>query len=325
MACVWGAIGSKARSAAQRKVQWNTRTAAACVFLAGQSIALVVAVLYTTVANVTCVQQLAPVFCALGDKIAGDTLPSRTITMIVVALLGVGILFGGEVNISGRSTALGLLFAMGNPVCWACYWYILRKRRGPNKPPMDETVAAAVEHLAATEAPPSPLRSNGNDDFMTVEGEGTITADNRDVGVEEEPRAAERIGHAVPYLVVSGVICGVAGAAGGTNTHLDNSQRDDMLYYFLFGGVCLPVAQVLFTVAPSLIPAAEIACVKCVEVIVAPLLVYFYDGETPTWNTYVGGFFILVAVLGHSAAILWEQQKKRDPSTTLTVVNPMAA
>jgi hypothetical protein len=119
----WTAVGASRRCTAIARVKWTKGTFLACVLLASQSIALVVAVLHTTVANVACVQQLAPVFCAVGDRIAGDTLPWRTVAMVVTGLVGAAVLFAGQIEL--EANALGLCVALGNPLSWAGYWYVL--------------------------------------------------------------------------------------------------------------------------------------------------------------------------------------------------------
>lgn len=99
-------------------------------------------VLLTTVANVFAVMQTAPVFCALGDWLGGEKPPFRTQVMIVAGLVGVGVIFAGSISMeeegetisttdSGTSmlrSVLGVCVALGNPISWAFYWAVLRRR-----------------------------------------------------------------------------------------------------------------------------------------------------------------------------------------------------
>jgi drug/metabolite transporter (DMT)-like permease len=306
MAVVWTGVGQCARIAALRELRFNRWVVFASLCLAAQSIALVVAVLHTTVANVTCVQQLAPVFCAIGDRIAGEILPWRTVGMIMGGLIGIGVIFGGDVDLHG--SALGLCIALGNPLSWAVYWYVLRRKQE-----VDDRAAATT---TTTTTGGTRVEGMGTDRWgLHSAGTGAALEGTTADAPDHRPTAARlRCAKAVPYLVISGAACGVVGAAVGTGGHLDNTEELDWLWYTLFGGVCLPIAQLLFTLAPQFIPTAEIACVKMIEVVLAPLFVYLYDSEAPTLNTYIGGGLIVASVLGHSVVAL------RAPSPVTAVL-----
>lgn len=289
MLIAWGAIGPRARAIVVSELKWNCWGAAAIFFLAAQSVALVVAVLLTTVANVAAIQQLASVFCALGDKLAGDVLPTRTVVMIIVGLCGIAVIFAGNVELG--SSISGLLVALCNPISWAFYWQILRHQN------YAEEVADAVTTATINRTTIGVIETG-----TPVHGVFVLPEPENEAGIHP---SLLRCAKSIPYLTAAGILCGITGGAVGTDQHVSTMSSTDWLWYFLFGGVCLPMAQLLFTIAPAFISSAEIACVKMIEVILAPVLVYLYDGEEPTWNTYVGGALIAVAVLGHSIATIY--------------------
>ena len=116
-----------------------------CVFLAAQSIAIYCALLLTRVSNVALLINTSPCFCALGDIYwLGETVPKRTVAMIVVGLISVAVIIGrsnaaefcraecmgvgGDVAAeSSHRVIIGNCVAMINPISWAIFWAISRQ------------------------------------------------------------------------------------------------------------------------------------------------------------------------------------------------------
>ena len=71
---------------------------------------------------------------------------------------------------------------------------------------------------------------------------------------------------------------------------------DDLLALAALGGGQIGVGLVLLTLGARLIPAAQVALITLLEVVLGPLWVWFAIGEKPTAATLVGGAIVVVAV-----------------------------
>ena len=81
----------------------------------------------------------------------------------------------------------------------------------------------------------------------------------------------------------------------------------DMLLLSVMGTVVMPVPLALMTVAPKLIPAAEVSLIMLLETFLGPLWVWLVIGQRPAGETVLGGG-VLVATLVVHALVGW-----RDP------------
>lgn len=73
-------------------------------------------------------------------------------------------------------------------------------------------------------------------------------------------------------------------------------------YLLLNGAIMLPVAIGLLSIGPRYLPAAEVSMLTVLEVILAPLLVWFVLGENPGTQSLIGGAIILGMIFAHT---LW--------------------
>ena len=71
----------------------------------------------------------------------------------------------------------------------------------------------------------------------------------------------------------------------------------DLFYLVLIGGVQMGLGLAMFTVGARLIPAAEVALITLLEVVLGPLWVWLAFSERPDAATLAGGAIVLVAVL----------------------------
>jgi len=79
-------------------------------------------------------------------------------------------------------------------------------------------------------------------------------------------------------------------------------------YLFLNGAIILPVAIGLLSIGPRYLPAAEVSMFTVLEVILAPLLVWFVLGENPGGKSLIGGAIIVSAIFAHA---LWRLRKEQ--------------
>ncbi len=107
-----------------------------------------------------------------------------------------------------------------------------------------------------------------------------------------------RLSDMLPAVVLGGVFSIVAGAlvAGQLGQPL-LVPLPDILYAMGMGAVTLAGGMVLYTLGSRVIPAAEAALLSNVEVMLAPIWVWLFLGETASTGTFVGGAVLMVAVI----------------------------
>jgi drug/metabolite transporter (DMT)-like permease len=66
-----------------------------------------------------------------------------------------------------------------------------------------------------------------------------------------------------------------------------------------FGFSNFVFAGLLFFAASRRLPAAEVALICGLDIVVSPLLVYLVVGEVPSTASFAGGLIVFAAVLGH--------------------------
>ena len=79
-------------------------------------------------------------------------------------------------------------------------------------------------------------------------------------------------------------------------------SNPQLVYLFLNGAIILPLAVGLLSIGPRYLPAAEVSMFTVLEVILAPLLVWFVLGENPGSQSILGGAVIIAAIFLHT---LW--------------------
>lgn len=85
---------------------------------------------FTTVANVLITMSLGPLFTALLARLVlGQPVPRRTWVAIVLAGAGIAWMYGHALSTEGRHL-VGTLIALGVPIAGAVNWIVLQKRGG---------------------------------------------------------------------------------------------------------------------------------------------------------------------------------------------------
>lgn len=65
----------------------------------------------------------------------------------------------------------------------------------------------------------------------------------------------------------------------------------------LIGAVILALGMVMYTLGSTVIPAAELTLLSLIEVLLGPVWVFLFLGETASANTFIGGGVLLAAVV----------------------------
>jgi drug/metabolite transporter (DMT)-like permease len=194
--------------------------------LAVSSGAFIVALNYTSVANVLFMQALAPVLAAVLGTFVGEPVSRRTWVAMGVAIVGVGLMVGGP---SGPSV-LGLTLSLLMSVTFAATIVITRHRHDVSMAPA--TCLSQVLVLLA----------------------------------------------ALPFADASAV-----------------GAQDVVLLAAL--GVCqIGLGLIFLTIGARLIPAAEVALITLLEIVLGPLWVWIALSEQPGATTVLGGLIVLGAV-----------------------------
>lgn len=76
----------------------------------------------------------------------------------------------------------------------------------------------------------------------------------------------------------------------------------DMLLLAALGSIVLPIPLAIMTVAPKLIPAAEVSLIMLLETFLAPLWVWLVIGERPSMETVFGGGVLVGTLVLHALA-----------------------
>jgi DME family drug/metabolite transporter len=71
----------------------------------------------------------------------------------------------------------------------------------------------------------------------------------------------------------------------------------DMGTAVLIGAVILALGMVAYTLGSRVIPAAELVLLSLIEVLLAPVWVFLFLGETASAGTFIGGGVLLAAVV----------------------------
>jgi len=78
------------------------------------------------------------------------------------------------------------------------------------------------------------------------------------------------------------------------------------------GGVALGIGLPLFNLGHRSVPAARVSLLLMTEIVLAPLWVWIWPGETPRVGTLIGGAIVL-------AAVVWLVTKSSDSEDLLIV------
>jgi len=195
--------------------------------LAASSGAFIVALNYTTVANVLFMQALAPVLAAVLGTFVGEPVERRTWIAMTVALVGVGLMVGGP----DHPSALGLSISFFMSVTFAGVIVVTRHRRDVSMAPATCLSQALVFVFAA---PFADFGEIGSQDLLLL--------------------AALGIGQ-------------------------------------------IGLGLIFLTLGARLIPAAEVALITLLEIVLGPLWVWIFLSEQPAAATLLGGAVVLAAVL----------------------------
>ncbi len=103
----------------------------------------------------------------------------------------------------------------------------------------------------------------------------------------------------LPAVVVSGIATTVL---AWLITDPFSFQPRDMYLLAAMGGIVLPIPLAVMTVAPKLIPPAEVGLIMLLETFLGPLWVWLALGEEPGIPTVFGGMILVLTLVAHEWA-----------------------
>ncbi|NND74218.1 MAG: DMT family transporter [Ilumatobacter sp.] len=110
-------------------------------------------------------------------------------------------------------------------------------------------------------------------------------------------RSASGVDPVIPTLLAGTFLALAAGTVAFAQAGLAVSGRDFAMAT-ISGGIALGIGLPLFNLGHRSVAAARIPLLLMTEVVLAPLWVWIWPGETPTIATLVGGAVIMGAVVG---------------------------
>lgn len=197
------------------------------VLMAASSGAFIVALNYTSVANVLFFQAISPVLAAALGTFVGERVRRRTWVAMAVALAGVGLMVGGPSHPDAAGTALSLF--------------------------MSVSFAAVI----------------------------VITRHQREVSM-------------APATCLSQALVFVCAAPFASVSEIDGK---DLALLTGLGVGQIGLGLIFLTIGARLIPAAEVALITLLEIVLGPLWVWIALGERPGTSTLIGGAIVLAAVV----------------------------
>ena len=245
-----------------------------CLFLAFQSIAIVVSLLLTRMSNVAFIINTSPIFCAVSDRfLLKEPIKNHTLLMICVGLIAIGIILGGDFD-GDSSLMLGNAIALINPISWTIFWAVVRRNSS------------------------SEVGIDGGDVGNDFGGGSSSCASNK----RWDDLLVFQLGSGAIIMITGGI-----GIAFGASWKDPNEIPLDWFTYWIYGGIVLPLCVTLFSLAPMFISTTEMGILKMLEMVLIPIYGYFYADEVPTVNGYIGGSILLATLLIHGYLTMKEQ------------------
>ena len=109
-------------------------------------------------------------------------------------------------------------------------------------------------------------------------------------------RAEGEVDPVVPALIAGSALAVVSGVIAAIDSGLAIGWRDAGLAT-ITGGLALGLGLPLFNLGHRSVPAAMVSLLLMTEVVLAPLWVWIWPGETPRVGTLIGGAVVLGAVV----------------------------
>lgn len=106
----------------------------------------------------------------------------------------------------------------------------------------------------------------------------------------------------VPISATVGTLFGAIFALAFWGNVDDFDRPEQFFVPIVLDGICLAGILVALSIAPRYTSAAEISLLSLIEVVLAPVWVYFFFGEVPPLSTVLGGILLITVQIVHELA-----------------------
>ena len=96
-------------------------------------------------------------------------------------------------------------------------------------------------------------------------------------------------------IITAAAICQVKGYGFSV-------PRNDILIALSMGVFQVGLGLTIFTIGSKVVPAAELALLSMTEVLLGPIWVWFFLGETASFHTLFGGLILMLAIAGNAVS-----------------------
>ena len=249
--------------------------------------AFMMALSFTTVANVLVLSALGPVFTALVNRfVLGNPLPRRTWMAIATAGAGIFYIYAAQLTLGHDRKLIGSLIALLVPVGASAQWILMQREQ--------QRVRRLTPQRLTTEL----LIEQG---VMPDQGSKAQVLPTEDVLPQQMPAPAIR--DMVPALLIGAALSALICLPFAIPFQ---ATLADMGWLALLGMVQLAIPCSMAVVASRVLHAPELSLLALLEIIFGILLTWWGAGEIPGPNVAIGGALVIVA-LALNEILGWRQ------------------
>ena len=251
--------------------------------------AFMMALSFTTVANVLVLSALGPVFTALVNRfVLGNPLPRRTWMAIATAGAGIFYIYAAQLTLGHDRKLIGSLIALLVPVGASAQWILMQREQ--------QRVRRLTPQRLTTEL----LIEQG---VMPDQGSKAQVLPTEDVLPQQMPAPAIR--DMVPALLIGAALSALICLPFAIPFQ---ATLADMGWLALLGMVQLAIPCSMAVVASRVFYAPELSLLALLEIIFGILLTWWGAGEIPGPNVAIGGALVIVA-LALNEILGWRQSE----------------
>ena len=244
--------------------------------------AFMMALSFTTVANVLVLSALGPVFTALVSHfILKEQLPRRTRITVLVAAAGIVYIYAAHLTLGYDRKLIGSLIALLVPVCSCAQWTLMHRER-------KRLAALRLEQSQRAHAVAISERTQA----VSAELPGDSVAQFQNPALELAPPPIQAR-DMVPALAIGGFLSALVCLPFAWPFQ---ASWPDMGWLAALGLFQLAIPCALAVIASRVLSAPELSLLALLEIIFGILLTWWGAGEVPGPNVVIGGSVVLLAL-----------------------------
>ena len=266
-----------------RRTNWRDRTLwSSALCWSVMFTAFMMAMSFTTVANVLVLSALGPVFTALiSHFILKEQLPRRTRITVLVAAAGIVYIYAAHLTLGYDRKLIGSLIALLVPVCSCAQWTLMHRER-------KRLAALRLEQSQRAHAVAISERTQA----VSAELPGDSVAQFQNPALELAPPPIQAR-DMVPALAIGGFLSALVCLPFAWPFQ---ASWPDMGWLAALGLFQLAIPCALAVIASRVLSAPELSMLALLEIIFGILLTWWGAGEVPGPNVVIGGSVVLLAL-----------------------------